>query len=80
MSRSGMLTLNFYAEQGADQIVKKIGNDTFDIRVERLNQTSVNYTVMVKDSIRNTVILLLNFTNPKDISSTTVILLSQIDF
>lgn len=71
-----MLTLNFYAEKGGDQIVKKIGNDSFDIRIERLNQTSINYTVMAKDSSRNSVILLLNFTNPKDISSATVIFLS----
>lgn len=72
VSRNGILTLNFYAEKGADQIVKKVGNSSFDIRIERLNQTAINYTVMAKDSTRNTVILILNFTNPKDISSTTV--------
>ena len=71
-----MLTLNFYSEKGADQIIKKVGNDSFDIRIERLNQTRVNYTVMAKDTNRNTIILLLNFSNPKDISSTTVKLLS----
>lgn len=66
-----MLTLNFYSEKGADHIVKRIGNDSFDIRIERINQTSINYTVMAKDTTRNNVILLLNFSNPKDISSTT---------
>ena len=67
-----MLTLNFYAEKGADQIVKRVGNDSLDIRVERMNHTAINYTVMVKDTTRNTIIVLLNFTNPKDISATTV--------
>lgn len=76
VSRNGMLTLNFYAEKGVDQIIKKMGNDSFDIRIERMNKTAVNYTIMAKDTIRNTLILLLNFTNPKEISSSTVILSS----
>ena len=67
-----MLTLSFLAEKGADSIIKRVGNDSLDIRIERLNITSVNYTVMNKDTIRNTITLLLNFTDPKDISSATV--------
>jgi len=67
-----MLTLSFFAEKGADSIIKRVGNNSLDIRIERLNTTSVNYTVMNKDTVRNTMTFLLNLTDPKDISSATV--------
>ena len=65
------MILKVVAEQGANEIIKNITNQTLLLNLISQNNSIVQYIVVSNDSFRNLVTLKLNFSEPDKISSST---------
>ena len=65
------MILKVVAEQGANEIIKNITNQTLLLNLISQNNSIVQYNVVSNDSFRNLVTLKLNFSEPDKISSST---------
>ncbi len=59
-------------KKGVDKLVRFINKSTFNITISTKDNQLVPYTIDSKDQGKATIVLQLNFKDPKTISSTTV--------
>ena len=72
VGRDGKVKLKVISNERAEDIVRKITNESFTITVPTKNNELVPYKVGFRDLRTMTLVISLNFTDPKKISNTIV--------
>jgi hypothetical protein len=72
VSREAEMVVKVIAEKGASEIIKFITNDSFRLVLSSQNNTILYYQIISNDIKRSLVTLKLNFTDPTQISASTI--------